>query len=167
MKKRFALTVAILMLFSTVAYAGPAYFGVGLHSGVYRESFADVDITGVRLKGGAYLADYFAVEVHYLYGQGEYYFVDLTGSIVSLFARGDLALSETVRLYGLLGYSSATLEASAYGYSVSIPDDGLSYGGGVEFEISKKVRFGIEGIMYIDETFYDYSGITASIILMF
>lgn len=173
MKKYFVLSIAVLFTLSAVnVFAGQEvptpYVGFGMHSGTYEEPPYEVDITGVKVKLGVYFVeDILAIEANYLYGWGDFYGADIDGDILSIFLRGDLPLAEQVRLYGMIGYSSLSMTLSAYGYSDTFSDQDPSFGGGLEFEIHKDLRIGIEYILYADETYYRYGGFNFMLIKLF
>ncbi len=162
-KVLFVLIVGISILLSTSSFASQSYIGFGLHSGTYYESYAEVDMSGVKIKGGKYIADNIALEAHGIMAWGTYYGVDLPGTAIYEFLKADVPLGDSAELYGLLGFSQLSLEALGY----TADDSALSYGFGIEGNVAKDFRIGIEWIYYINETYYDYAGFNISITKLF
>jgi len=176
MKIHARLIVIIAALFgaTTAMAAGPntgIYAGVGYHMGNYDESgIPTLNPTGLKLVAGKYFMPNVAVEGQILVGTGSdnYFGVDLKlKHMLSVFLRGDLALSPTIRGYGLLGVSSGKLEASGFGLTGSTTDSSLSYGIGAEFDLGNSLSITGEYVSYISITDYDYSGINIGVVKRF
>lgn len=168
MKKYFVLLTVVLAMVSTPVM-GQGYFGFGGHVGTYDEGWVEVDTYGMTIKGGGYLIPNVALEARYLYGWGDWNDVDLEGSVISVFLKGDLPITEKSWIYGLLGFSHLWMEASAYGRSEDFDDDSPSFGAGIEVQpgIHKDIRIGIEYVWYGENDWYDYTGFNMWISAMF
>jgi len=177
MKIYTRMIVIIATLFGASAamaanpYAG-VYGGVGYHMGSADFSGGPtLNPTGLEFKAGKYFMPNVAVEGQILVGTGSdnYFGVDLKlKHMLSIFVRGDLALSPTIRGYGLLGLSSGELEASAPGLgSASQTDSGLSYGIGAEFDLGNSFSITGEYVSYLSVTDYDYSGVNIGVVKRF
>ena len=172
MKKCLFLT-AILCSSSALAASGDSYFGGGYHLGKYEEdSIPSASPTAIKLEYGKYFTDNIAVEGQFSFGLGDDTIsadginIDLElKQAISLFVKGDLNLSETVNLYGLLGFTKGKLKASAseFDFSVTESDSGLSYGAGIELNTANGLNFSVEYLMYLSEDTYDYSGVNLGI----
>lgn len=173
----FALILSTSILVSTTSFAetGQSYFGVGYHLGSYDETgFPKANLNGLKIKGGKYISDTVAVEGHYTLGMGSdtvtYLGVDVDIELkyaISAFLKADLPLSETAKIYGLLGFTKAELEASALGTTITEDDSGLSYGFGVDVNITEDILIGGEYIIYLDESNYDYTAFNIGITKLF
>jgi len=176
MKIYVRMLVVITALFgaSAAMAAGPytgLYAGVGYHMGSYDESgIPTLNPSGLKFEVGKYFMPNVAVEGQLLVGTGSdnYFGVDLKlKNILSIFVRGDLALSPTIRGYGLLGVSSGEFEASGFGLSASTTDSSLSYGIGAEFDLGNSFSITGEYVSYISASAYDYSGINVGVVKRF
>ena len=163
--KRTALLAATLIT-SSAAIAEGTYIGAGYHIGTYDESgFPKANPDGIKLEVGKYIAENVAIEGHLLFGAGSDTVTFLGTDVelklknaLSVFIKGDLPLSESANVYGLLGFTKGKLEASALGTTVSENDSGLSYGIGAEAGFGSNIYFSGEYIFYISESDYDYTG---------
>lgn len=114
------------------------------------------NIDGARVKLGAELNQYFALEGHIGAGfsssdsdqNGIDWEID---KFWGLYARGILPLHERVKLYGLFGITTIELEPSAAGQPLSFNEAGYSYGLGVEFFPLDNLSIAMEFISLIDE----------------
>ncbi|MDH5407944.1 MAG: porin family protein, partial [Gammaproteobacteria bacterium] len=73
-----------------------------------------------------------------------------------------MKLSPTANIYGLIGFSKGEIELSTFAGSVTEDDSGLSFGFGVDTEMSKGMYIGGRFVSYIDDD-ADYSGININI----
>lgn len=153
-------------IITSTAMAENTYFGAGYHIGTYDESgFPKANPGGIKIEAGKYIAENVAIEGHLLFGAGSdtvtYLGVDVDVKLknaISVFVKGDLPVSETANLYGLLGFTKGKLEASALGTTISEDDSGLSYGIGAEAGFGNDLYFSGEYVFYISESDYDYTG---------
>ena len=163
--------ISVITLGSISANADNAYVGLGYHLGTYDESgFPEANPNGIKLEAGKYVAPNVAIEGHLLLGAGSdtvtYLGVDVDLKLknaISVFIKGDLPISDTANLYGLLGFTKIKLEASALGTTFSDDDNGLSYGLGAELGIGNDLFMSGEYIFYISESDYDYTGFNIGI----
>ena len=174
--KDFMIKVAAifsLLLVSNFVYAekGQSYFGLGYHSGDYEaDSGRDADFAGINLEFGSYLEHNLALQGNLVLGtsgesidyKGIFIDIDLK-YMASIFLRGDIPFNSQARVYGLLGLSHATLEASAFDKEVSESDPGLSYGLGFEGNLSRDLSVGAEYIFYLKEDNFEYNAFNISI----
>ena len=179
----FAVVLGSLFFSSSLMAAnGQSYFGAGYHMGTYKEEgYSAANPTALGFRGGMYIADNVAIEGRYSFGLSDdtvTVFVPGVGNInvdlelesaLSVFLKADLPLSPTANVYGLVGFTEASIKAKAVGYPVTVSDSdsGLSYGLGIEFSLAEDIYAGGEYIMYIDESEYDYSGINIGITRLF
>lgn len=168
MKKVLALFVSVIVSASATAADNQSYFGGAYHSGVYEEQYlSDANPASLKLKYGQYLSPNLAIEGHLLFGisddsinvNGIDVDIELSQAL-SIFLKGDINLTATTNLYGLIGFSRGELEASVPEFDVSVTekDSDLSYGVGIESEISPNLLISAEYISYLSEDTYDYSG---------
>jgi len=157
------------------ANEGVKYGGVGYHLGSYEETgLSSASLTGLELKFGSYISDTVALEGRLTIGTGNDTIsvfgigVDIElNNALSLFLKGDIPLSPTANLYGLIGFTKGKITASVLGFSVSEDDSGLSYGIGAESKLSDDVYFSGEYVFYLSEDTYDYEGFNFGIKKLF
>lgn len=162
------ILVSSVLLGSMSARADDTYLGVAYHTGSYDETgFETVSPTAIKLKAGKYVAKNVAIEGHMYFGTASdslVYFgqrIDLElKNAISVFVKGDLPLSATANLYGLVGLTKGKLvvEVPSVNYADSVSDSSLSYGFGAEIAVGNDMYVSGEYIMYISESAYDYSG---------
>jgi len=163
--------ISVIALGSISANAENAYVGLGYHLGTYDESgFPKLNPNAIKLEVGKYVAQNVAIEGHLLFGAGSdtitYLGVDVDLKLknaISVFIKGDLPMSDTANLYGLLGFTKGKLEASVLGTTFSEDDSGLSYGFGAEVGLGNDLYMSGEYILYISESDYDYTGFNIGI----
>ena len=180
---RFCIVATLLISNYVFAEEGVAYMGAGYHMGTYDESgFDEYNPTGLKLKAGKYIAENVAIEGHLIFGIGsDEKTYNIPGSIIgnpveleleiknaiSVFVKGDMPLSNTANIYGLLGFTKAKAEVTATGPGGSISgsddDSGLSYGFGAEVGFGNNMYVSGEYVIYISESDYDYSGFNIGI----
>lgn len=172
----FLLTSAIAAT-SAFAEPGSPYIGASFHLGTYDESnFPKANPNGIKIEMGKYLADNVAIESHLLLGSGSDTITESgidfgvkLKNVLSFFVKGDIPISESANFYGLIGFTKGKLEFSipAYGLSGSDDDSGLSYGLGIEAEISDNLYFSGEYVYYLSDSDYDYTGFNFGISKLF
>ena len=183
MKKVLCAVILSSLFLSMNSFAGSegqSYFGASYHMGTYEEDgLPSADLTGLNIKGGAYIADNVAVEGRYTLGMDSdtvSVFVPGFGNVdveleldsaISIFVKGDLPVSNAANIYGLIGFTKAELTATVLGSSYTDDDSGLSYGFGVEAAINDDMFINGEYIMYLDEDDYEYTGINIGITKLF
>lgn len=131
-------------------YAG---VGIGNASAEDDDSGFDGDDTGFKLFGGYSFNDNFAIEVAYFDGGApddtfDDINVELEVTGFNASAVGRLPVSETVSLFGKIGFASYDLEATARlgGLSASVDDSGsdLSYGVGAAVSFAERFEVRVE-----------------------
>lgn len=172
--KKFLFLSSIFFVINSPCFAdeqASAYVGGAYHMGTYEEdNIPDFELGGIELKVGKYLAPQVAVEGRFILpvadDSAEVDGVDIDLELkkaISFFLRGNIPLSQSANVYGLLGFTKGKLEAKAsyQGQSMTISDSdsGLSYGFGVDGEISPGLAINAEYIFYLSEDDYDYTGI--------
>ena len=172
MKKLFitllGLTIISAAYAQTNGYVGASYLGAE-----YSENgFADVDLNGFRFFGGVPVNEYFAIEGMFSYATGDETIsgidVDLSGYMLSLFAKGILPVSEYFSFYGLVGVSHGSLEADVSGFgTVDEDDSSLSYGVGAEVNIADNLAAHLDYIMYLNKSDYDVGGFAVGLTYKF
>ena len=90
--------------------------------------------------------EYFAVEGH-LGGGGSDGSVELD-SLVGLYAKGILPVSQEFRLYGLAGMTDVDFDVDS--------ESGFSYGAGAEFDVAPNLALGADYMRYLDEDQYTF-----------
>lgn len=111
------------------------------------------DSVGLRVNGGLQFNDYFAVEGH-LGGGGSDGAVELD-SLVGLYAKGILPVSQEFRLYGLAGMTEVDGDVDS--------ESGFSYGAGAEFDVAPNVSLGADYIRYLDEDQYTFDAASVGV----
>jgi opacity protein-like surface antigen len=166
----------LVSLLSLALLSGPAwaadieqYVGMDYSWGTFSpQGGSDIDLDGVRIRYGQYLIPHFGVEAHYLVGTQDGNIIpdtDAGGKLsvkhpASLFLRGDIG--DTFKLYGLVGWSKSTFEVKGSPASDSKTNESdLSYGGGIEYFVSKNTAIDVSYIIYHDEEYFEFS--TASL----
>jgi opacity protein-like surface antigen len=119
---------------------------------------------------GAYVQDKIAMEIRYAMGinSDSIYdgYDDYEFSIknaTSFFIKGDLPLNEKVVLYGLVGFTKFKSDVKTGGLAAEITDSGLSYGVGIEGKLADKWAVNAEFVNYLNEEYYDYTGMNFSL----
>ena len=100
------------------------------------------DDVGLRLRGGAQFNEYVGVEAHLGVG-GSDGPVELD-HLVGVYGKGILPISPDFRLYGLAGVTEVDFDTGR--------EDGFSYGGGAEFDITHNVSVGADYMRYLDRS---------------
>lgn len=179
MKNRVAplfLATAILSAPTGVALASPdQYFGAQFSMLNYDEvGISEISPTALILRGGVFLADNLALETRFGIGLGDdsttYQGIDVAVELDTLFGAymvGYLPVSDAGSLYGVLGFTSAkvTATASYMGSSASESgsDSGLSFGVGGQYSITPQVSLTGEYMRYLDGDGYDLTGLNLGI----
>lgn len=87
--------------------------------------------------------------------------------LLSIYGVGKMSVSENVSAYGLIGYSSAKVTATATNVvnspSSSAYDNGLSYGIGIQFDAGKNFNYNAEYTNYLDGSDYDLSAFSVGL----
>lgn len=145
MLRRALLVPFLILAFSTTAMAEGFYAGAGLgllqiedeEEGI---SFEDNPL-GWRLLAGYDFNDNFAIEGSYVDSGkaedevlGEQVEVKLTAFTASVV--GLMPVSDTVKVFGKLGFYSGEEEVTIQGFSIDDDDSGMTVGAGVRFATS-------------------------------
>lgn len=155
---RVTLMAALALMATTAAQADvqPGFYagvGIGNASAEEDESGFDGDDTGFKLFGGYSFNDNFAIELAYFDGGAPddnfgpiNVELEVTGFNAS--AVGRLPVSDTVSLFGKIGFASYDLEATASsgGFSASADDSDsdLSYGVGASVSFAERFEVRVE-----------------------
>ena len=153
MNIRSGMVLAIAMLWAPVAFGQGFYFGGGIGVTQLEDeeegigSFDDSPL-GWRILAGYEFTENFAVEGAYVNSgeaedtiQGVDIEAELKGFTVS--GIGLLPVSDSVKLFGKLGYYNGETEASAFGVTVDEDESGLTLGAGLRFDLGN--NFAIRG----------------------
>lgn len=161
------LCIGILTL--PVSSFAKSYIGAGIFVGSvdYADSrvgmFDDIRPSGGVVRLGTYFISNWAAEVRYMDVSGEESASDGEGGktdfdfqVISGFMKFDLPKTGKAQLYGLLGWSNVQLKAP----NVSDRYSGVSYGGGVEADVTKNTFLNVEYNHIVNEELCDVSGFT-------
>lgn len=149
---KFARTALPCLLFAMVPVAafaaGPGpYIGGQVSQFDYKENgFDGATPTAIGVIGGFDFTPNFAIEVRAGTGVASDSVdgIDIKlKSYATLALRGNLPVSDTFRLFGLVGSSTARLRAAYQGAVAQSSDNGFSYGFGVEFLLGPGRNLGL------------------------
>lgn len=168
------LTLACLTALSTHAYAeqDKGYYGLGYQKGSYENSgVPEANPGAIVFRAGSYLNQVVSIDARLALGitddtVGAGVDVELDTAL-SVFLKGDIPMTPFVNAYGLLGFTRAEVDASAGGTTVSESESGLSYGLGIEGEISRHTSLSVEYVQYLNEDNFEYTGINFGITTRF
>ena len=159
---RFGLLLSLVLLLPLPfsAQADQYYFGVMAGSTKYEEPGFDFKVDAFGGKLGYRLNDLLAAEVHALIGGSDEVQSGLNdvsfnlGYVTSAFVRADwVPVSDgRVRVYGLLGFSSADLEFASSSTTVSATETGVSFGAGMELYANREHGIYFHWNRYLDDT---------------
>ena len=155
MKRKNALPFTFLLVSLTYFNVAQAegrnnYMGIG--AGTAETSIdgspEDIDLDALTLQLGAWVTDNISIEIRMGKGIGE----DSVGaaeaeieSIGGLYGTYHWNLGNQLSVYGIAGWSRASVKLSGNGGSVQDDDNGLSYGAGIKISI-----LSIEYMSYLD-----------------
>lgn len=175
--KKLMVCAALLCSPLALAEVGDSYFGAAYTLGKFEENgFPTTNPKSFGFEYGKYIFDSIAIEGNFAFGLGEDslmiegFDVDFKlKQSMSLFLKGDLALTDRVNFYGLLGFTQAEFKASAQDIDASFSekDSGFSYGIGLESKNTEGYKFSLEYVMYLTDDGYDYSGVNFGLAKMF
>lgn len=174
MKKILGAIIVILVCSSINADAneGSKYFGVNITRGEYSEDGISEDFNPVAVIGklGYCVHKNFAVEGRLGIGLMDDdkdingYDVSLElDSLIGVYGKGFLDVNEKIQIYGLIGLTRAEGTVEASGYSESDDDTGLSFGIGIDFDLSNKTYIGLEYMSYLSKSDFDLSAIAIGV----
>lgn len=181
------LTLTCLATFSAHTYAeqNQGYYGIGYHMGSYEKNgVPEADIGAIAFRAGGYLNQVIALEARLALGitddtvranaQNLGLGTSLDANVdidldtaLSVFVKADVPVTPFVNAYGLLGFTRAEIEASTGGLKTSESETGLSYGLGMEGEISRHTSLSIEYVLLLDEDDFEYTAINIGITARF
>ena len=169
----FATTIPLLLLSTqaSAAQAGTSYAGFQYANVNYQEpGFPELNPAVLVGRVGHFLTDAVAVEGRIGFGITDdsitYSGIPISlevDSIVGIYAVGYLPVGDSASLYGLFGFTSGEITASALGYSVSGDEDDISYGIGAELSFGGNASANIEYTSYIDKATFDASAISLGV----
>ena len=154
---RTALVASLSVLALTAGAQAQEEGKYTLGAGYERIDFDGVDLDTVVFRGGYDFSEYFGVEGQVNIGLGD-------ESVTVGAVTGDVSLDYAAGLFGVFrpystdngnvfiraGYTTAQVDASAAGFSVSEDEDGWAYGVGGEYFFD-----GVNGVRF-DYTRFDY-----------
>lgn len=154
--KRLTLVAATAALFAAGAattaqaqqtfYPQPYIGGDAMFWELDRDRGPDRDSVGLRLRGGAQVNDYFAVEGH-LGAGGSDGGAELD-YLIGAYAKGILPVAPEFRLYGLAGFTEVDFNIDR--------ESGFSYGAGAEFDVAPNLSVGADYMRYLDKSRYNF-----------
>ncbi len=169
-KKLIYMLLCMVILTLPISSFAASYIGAGYFAGNvdYADKkvgmFDDIRPTGGVVRLGTYLKPRLAVEVRYMSVSGEESAsgdragnkVDFDLTVASGLIKADLPKTGKAQLYGLLGWSSVHLKAP----NISDRLDGVTFGGGMEVDVTKNTFASIEYNHIINVELCDVSGFT-------
>ncbi len=87
--------------------------------------------------------------------------------LYGIYFRGEYPVSETFKIFAVLGFTQGELTASALGIELSEDESDLSYGFGAEIVLNEKVGINLQYMQYLDKSDFDISGFGIGIKLYF
>lgn len=126
----------------------------------HEDSAGDVKPINVLARLGYDFNENFALvgEANFTLVSDDFAGVDFDVNIFSAFGQVSLPVSDTAKVYGLLGFSNVELEGDVGGLVLTVDDDDTSYGFGVEFGTTEVGAITIDWIQYYDDDGVDTSG---------
>lgn len=161
MKRTLIATAIATIALATPVYAGSAGSGfVGLDY-VYGSFTGGTNPANVRIKGGFYITDNIAAEVHVLTAGTTDGGIKVDQGLAG-FIRGELPVSDSINVYGLLGYGSADVSGAATKSNSSV-----AYGAGMEFRLADNVGINVDYTQYFDANNQKLGGLAAGVTYKF
>ena len=178
MKNKYLLIISLFLLlfpFSTTTNAteaGKSYAGAQYSFITYTENdIPDFNPTALVFRGGYKLNKNFAIEARFGFGLGSdsqtISGINLDLEIDNLYgayAVGYLPVSEKLDVYGIFGVTKGKLTATAslgsLSASVTGDDSDISYGVGVDFNVTPKIAINLEYISYFSKSDFDASALS-------
>lgn len=172
------LTLTCLAAFSTHSYAeqNQGYYGIGYHMGSYENTgMPEANPGAIAFRAGGYLNQVIALEARLALGISDdtvrtsaINSIDIElDTALSAFIKADVPMTPFVNAYGLLGLTRGEIETSSAGLTASESETGLSYGLGIEGEISRRTSLSIEYVQLLDEDAFEYTAINVGITARF
>jgi opacity protein-like surface antigen len=161
MKRILFATTLLALACATPAYAGSAgtvLFGIDYAYGSFTGGASPAN---VLIRGGYYFTDNIAGEVHVLTAGTTDSGIKVDHAYAA-FVRGEFAVSQSINLYGLLGYGSGDVSGAAT-RSNSSP----AYGVGAEIGIGDNVGIDVAYIQYFNANNQSLSDVTAGMTYKF
>jgi opacity protein-like surface antigen len=168
---KLGVLALVLVIFSSNTYAEESYFSIG--GGAFELSDEDIsdDASLLALTGrlGTNFNEYFSGEVRLGFGVGDdSVSVPLLGnvdieldSMYGAYLRSGLPVSDSLFLYGVLGYTRSEITVSVPGFgSGSDSESDLSYGVGIDIDLSRNYLLNIEYMNYLDKGAVEITGFT-------
>lgn len=156
------LSIFLVSVVSSNAADMKSYTGLNYMFISYEpDGVSDIDLGAFGLKLGVDINDYIGVEMRAGLGVDDdtvnVLGVDVDVEInyfYSVYARPKYRMNQ-IQIYGLLGFTKAELEASAFGVSVEEDDTDFSYGLGLEWFFNDNASASIEYMQLFDESDYE------------
>lgn len=151
---RKALAIPGILAISVSAHAEGGYWGVGLSAMQVEDEVGDsIEPTNVYGHVGYDFNEHFGVE-----GQGSFTLIDdsLGGvdwftSVVGVYVKGAVPVSDRVKLYVLGGFSSVEIIGD-FGFGTFSDDEsGTSYGVGADFTLNDDMDVFVRYMNYLEE----------------
>jgi opacity protein-like surface antigen len=173
MKAKIAAGVLGLLAFTGAHAQDGLYAGALISRLTYSEDgLSDLNPTAIGFKLGTQINPNFAVEARLGTGLSEDTIdgtdIDLElDNFIGVYGKGIFPLSESVSLYGLVGYTHGKLTASNSIGSVSDSDSDFSFGFGADFALSKSASIGVEWARLFEGDGYEVDGLSVGVSFKF
>lgn len=154
------VTAATIALLAPAAAFANGYTGLQLSRIDYTEDWVDATAnpTALVLRGGNRFSQRFSMEGRIGFGIADDT-VSVGGTdvtfeadrLLSILAKGHMPFGEgNSGAYAAVGYTDAKASISYPGYSGSMSESGMSYGFGVEVDVSRGAGLSLEWMSYLD-----------------
>lgn len=139
------------------------FFGLGAGLVTFDDSFDEVDPVNAYLRAGYGFNRYLEIGAEFsrTLSPDEIGYVEYDTDTNFLFVRGKLPLNDVSSLYAMAGVTRVNLTASVPGLNVGANDNGVGYGIGYQYRITKREYFAVDYVIYYDDDEFD--GVAADI----
>ena len=173
---QFLAATALLSL-SASAYSDD-YFGLNLSKTELDTDVLgeDPSMTALYLRGGTAITDYFDAELRLGIGVGNDQ-QDTPGAAIATeaevagmaggYVRGHISVTDYLSPYVIVGWTHMEIGISGPGANSDEKEDGLSYGAGVDINLSEVFGFNIEYMTWSDNDDAELTGLSAGVIFNF
>lgn len=175
MKKKVILIIVTgIFAFSTnaVAQEHTKYFGINISGLQYTEDGSSEEFNPIVLFGtfGYFFHKNFGIEGRLGAGiasdkinRNGYDMTYKVDHIVGVYGKGIFEIHNNLFVYGMIGGIQTERSVKVQELIYSDKDKDLSYGGGVEYEISNQFYIDLEYMSYLSKSYYDLQAISIGI----
>ena len=158
------------------ALAQNFYVGGGISAIEYSESGIsdDADLTALYGRVGTKFNDYLSAEIRAGFGidddEVEAFGVDIDTELENFYGvylRGGIPTNSIAYPYVVLGYTRGEIEASVPGFSLSESESDVSYGVGLDLNLTDRVTLNLEYINYLDKDDVEIDGFNIGAVWLF